>query len=300
MGTIAPMGWSVSEQMINDVYFNENKQFDLIVHVGDISYAGTSDKGELELIWDMFGRQVEPLSNHIPYMVTVGNHEKYYNFTSYKHRFTTPFSQWPYNPNIKVDNDIGVFYYSYDYHLIHFVSMCTEDYIHSYAPGSPQYEWISNDLKSVDRTKTPWVIMLGHRPMYSSDEATDSGPLQQYIEPLLVEYKVDIMLTGHMHSIERTYPVINYTVIGNYSRHVMYDPKATIHFVIGTAGAMISEKFVEPQPSWSVYRNGTLLESPNVYGYSIFTIYNKTHLYYEFTNQKHEHILDYVWIIKEY
>lgn len=43
--------------------------------------------------------------------------------------------------------------------------MSTEN---NFTAGSPQYEWMENDLKSVNRTLTPWVVIAGHRPMYSS------------------------------------------------------------------------------------------------------------------------------------
>ncbi len=43
-----------------------------------------------------------------------------------------------------------------------------------------------------NRHNVPWIIVVGHRPMYSSDLSTDSGPLQQYLEPLLYQYQVDI------------------------------------------------------------------------------------------------------------
>ena len=42
---------------------------------------------------------------------------------------------------------------------------------HDYRPGSRQYVWLENDLKNVDRTKTPWVVLGGHRPMYCSQIA---------------------------------------------------------------------------------------------------------------------------------
>jgi hypothetical protein len=87
---------------------------------------------------------------------------------------------------------------------------------------------------NANRANTPWIFILGHRmfffsfkaklffallaytfalssplgPMYSSDLSTDSGPLQQYIEPLLKQYKVDLAMWGHMHCYERTYPGI--------------------------------------------------------------------------------------------
>jgi len=30
--------------------------------------------------------------------------------------------------------------------------------------GSPQYDWLANDLKSINRTITPWVISSSHCP----------------------------------------------------------------------------------------------------------------------------------------
>ena len=55
--------------------------------------------------------------------------------------------------------------YSYDYGLVHFIMMSTE---HNFEPGSRQYKWLENDLKNVDRKKTPWLVFGGHRPMYDS------------------------------------------------------------------------------------------------------------------------------------
>ena len=39
---------------------------------------------------------------------------------------------------------------------------------HDYMKGSRQHTWLENDLKNVDRSVTPWVIIGGHRPMYTS------------------------------------------------------------------------------------------------------------------------------------
>ena len=50
--------------------------------------------------------------------------------------------------------------------MVHMVMLSTE---HSFLPGSPQYQWLANDLKNVDRQKTPFVIVGGHRAMYCSN-----------------------------------------------------------------------------------------------------------------------------------
>ncbi len=38
------------------------------------------------------------------------------------------------------------------------------------APPSPssslQYEFIAADFAAVNRTETPWLVLIGHRPMY--------------------------------------------------------------------------------------------------------------------------------------
>lgn len=80
-----PFGFLVTEQMIQDTF--RFGLFDLIVHAGDIAYAGTGSKREFESIWDLWGNQVAPLASFTPYMTAVGNHESYYNFTSYISRF---------------------------------------------------------------------------------------------------------------------------------------------------------------------------------------------------------------------
>ncbi|KAF4978012.1 hypothetical protein FDECE_18280, partial [Fusarium decemcellulare] len=123
------------------------------------------------------------------------------NFTAFQHRF-----------HMAGENSYGVgnFWYSFDYGLAHFVSIDTEtDYANSpdksfardvNGDGShptpdqthitdagpfgtvngsyndsksfQQYQWLKTDLAKVDRYKTPWVIVMGHRPMYSSMNAT--------------------------------------------------------------------------------------------------------------------------------
>lgn len=57
------------------------------------SYAGVdaavaplnmSKDDEIEAVWDLYGRQIEPVSSRIPWQTGVGNHEAWYNFSSYR------------------------------------------------------------------------------------------------------------------------------------------------------------------------------------------------------------------------
>ena len=63
------------------------------------------------------------------------------------------------------DNGNALYWYSFDYGSVHFAIVSTE---HNISKGSLQYKWLENDLAGVDRTKTPWLLVQGHRPMYNS------------------------------------------------------------------------------------------------------------------------------------
>jgi hypothetical protein len=258
MGTIQLVGYKMASQML--AYDQETRPFDVFWHLGDIAYS-TLDPPKLnfEFFWDMYLRQEEPLLNHVPVTATFGNHDfSGGDSAAFINRFANP-SQYGGNGN---------FYFAYRHGPVLFVSMCTEVALNpsecSYTVGSKQYQWLEATFAGINRTETPWLVLAGHRPMYSSDKSTDSGPLQELIEPLIVKYKVDLELAGHMHCTELTAPVANdvvnmtgVTKLSNTS--FVYDkPSAPVHVTAGTLGAIIVERYVEPQPAWSMVRAGTL------------------------------------------
>ena len=51
---------------------------------------------------------------------------------------------------------------------------------HDMGNGSRQYLWLEKDLQNVDRVKTPWIILAGHRPMYTSELAIGSVILLKF------------------------------------------------------------------------------------------------------------------------
>ena len=63
-------------------------------------------------------------------------------------------------------------WWSYEVGLIHFVGISTE---HNYTIGSDQWLWLENDLKSVNRDVTPWIIFGGHRAMYLNSNYGGKG-----------------------------------------------------------------------------------------------------------------------------
>ena len=64
---------------------------------------------------------------------------------------------------------------------------------HDFTTDSEQLQFLDNHLASVNREKTPWLIFVGHRPMYIDSTYTE-GPagdqpvaslLRKHVEPLL-------------------------------------------------------------------------------------------------------------------
>jgi len=92
MGTVVPLGYDVSQQLTRS---HLSDPFDFVFLTGDIAYAGmnSEEEGELEPVWDLFGQLTEPWAAQIPFMPGVGNHEKYYNYSAYQHRYYLPRSE---------------------------------------------------------------------------------------------------------------------------------------------------------------------------------------------------------------
>jgi hypothetical protein len=82
-------------------------------------------------------------------------------------------------------------YYSWVHRFVTFINLSTDS---DYAEGTDQYEWLEKTLASVDREKTPWVIVSGHKNLYcsstygsndrSSTTRGDAGDLTKELEPL--------------------------------------------------------------------------------------------------------------------
>jgi hypothetical protein len=64
--------------------------------------------------------------------------------------------------------DYGNSYYSFDAATVHVIMLNSYTSINE---STPQYNWLVKDLASVNRRKTPWVVVMTHSPMYNSNQA---------------------------------------------------------------------------------------------------------------------------------
>ncbi|KAI5924945.1 Metallo-dependent phosphatase-like protein [Camillea tinctor] len=224
-----------------------------------------------EAILEQFYDQLAPIAARKPYMASPGNHEAdcqeipytsalcpdgQKNFTDFMNRFgrTMPsaFPSTSANDTAKVSANKAQmlanppFWYSFEYGMVHFVMINTETDFDD-APDAPggsahldsgpfgyagqQLEFLAADLASVDRSVTPWVLVGGHRPWYTTG-GDGCTPCQAAFEPLLYKYGVDLAIFGHVHNSQRFQPVYNDTADAAGLR----DPKAPMYIVAGGAG----------------------------------------------------------------
>ncbi len=157
---------------------------DIAVNVGDIV-----TRGSVYSQWsDEFFTPAHPLMVNTPVYVSIGNHEGnahwFYDFFS----FPPPED-----------------YFSFNYGNAHFIILDTNK---PYYPGSPQYKWFEDDLKSSARKKATWTFVFFHHPPWSqqwdSPGYTGEAAVRRYLVPLLEgEDHVDFVFNGHTHDYER-------------------------------------------------------------------------------------------------
>jgi len=280
---------------------SKNGKIDVVMHPGDLAYA-TGYESE----WDRFMEQIEPLSSIAPYMTGQGNHERDFPLSGNsigagdsggecgvptQSRFLNPVCPQPnifscigspktnavpfqlnsddtkkYTGPIGSQND-G--WYSFNQGSAHFLMLNTEMSSHT---NSRQHQFVENDLKNVNRTMTPWVFVFGHRQMYAYNISTPENDMGD-LEPLLMQYKVDITFWGHIHFAQATCPMYKGKCVTTKDASG-YD--APIHTVIGNAGQSLTPVSLPAAP-WSNYCAAK-------FGFSHVEISNATHLSMKFFN----------------
>jgi Calcineurin-like phosphoesterase/Purple acid Phosphatase, N-terminal domain len=98
------------------------------------------------------------------------------------------------------------------------------DYDYHWTPGSPEYQWLENDLQT---HPSQLKFAFFHYPMYSSNATEGSDPWlvgANSLEGLLARYGVDLGFSGHAH---------------NYTRNAKPNDNSLVTYVTGGGGARL-------------------------------------------------------------
>ncbi len=235
---------------------------------GDL--CGTDDPNEYDVWFTIW----EGLGDHSPIMPSIGNHEEG-GSTNYLHRFALPNNErW----------------YSFNYSSMHIICLSTSE--DTYAPGSTQYLWLVNDLKAAaNDTSHPWKIAFFHNPPYNVGGHGGDTNVQNYLVPLFLQYNVDLVINGHNHYYERTYPLSgggpNPTVTDN-ALHYYKNPVGAIYSTCGSCGAPLYD------PGTAYY----LAVSVKNYNYACIHVYTNSSLHMEVYLDDGSTKIDDFWIDK--
>ncbi len=203
-----------------------------VLDAGDLAYAGGNPA-----VWDSWFQQIQPLASETPYMPTIGNHEYEggYDLNAYLGRFALPGNErW----------------YSFNFSSAHIVSIDggPSDDLNP-PPGATA--WLEADLKYNSRDPLyPWTIVVFHYPPFTSGTMGSWINGRSLWSPLFDRYGVELVVNGHQHSYERTWPVYASGAVAQYS---YIEPKAPVYVVTGGGGESLLP-FKPFQPPWSALR----------------------------------------------
>lgn len=189
---------------------------------------------------------------------------------------------------------LAPFWYSWDYGMVHFVSIDTETDFPSapdtsnldagpYGKPMQQVEFLKADLASVDRSVTPWVIVMGHRPWYSTGGSDNiCTECQTAFEDLFYQYGVDLFVAGHVHNLQRQHP----TYKGNVDPAGLNNPKAPWYIIAGAAGNIEGLTSKGSAPAYNAFTD----DSHN--GYARLTFQDPNHLKVDMIHSTDGSVLD--------
>jgi acid phosphatase len=279
-------------------------------------------KEAYQSILEQFYDQLAPIAGRKPYMASPGNHEAdcseipylleqcpegQKNFTDFMHRFEntmpSPFASTSTNQTAQAlaakakSYANPPFWYSFEYGMAHVVMINTEtDFpdapdstdgsakLDSGPFGTPgqQINFLTADLASVDRSVTPWLIVAGHRPWYSTGTNNGCDSCQEAFEGLMYKYGVDLGIFGHVHNSQRFLPVFNGTADANG----MNNPKAPMYIVAGGAGNIEGLDLPGTEPSYTAFAYG------DDYSYATLNFVDENNLQVDFIRSSTGAVLD--------
>jgi hypothetical protein len=201
-----------SQRNVRDSYLNfisNSRKADAWLMLGDNAYNhGRTSEYQLGLFHDMY----EPILCNTPLWPAPGNHD--YGSTANATNNTGPYYDLFALPTSAQAGGIPSnteAYYSFDLGNIHFISL--DSYGVSRATNGQMAVWLLADL-AYAKANSKWIIAYWHHPPYTkgshdSDNTGDSGGLmrdmRENILPILEQHGVDLVLSGHSHSYERSF-----------------------------------------------------------------------------------------------
>ncbi|MCX6633545.1 MAG: metallophosphoesterase [Acidobacteria bacterium] len=220
-GTGGPNQASLARRMMD----NENPA--LVLHTGDLS----QESGTFGQIESNYFSVYAPLMSRSPFFPTPGNHDYYTDSGA-------PYLAMDSPPATGVPAQDAGRYYSFDWGNVHFISL-NSNLLESPAAAQRMLEWLDLDLERQDRF---WKVAYFHHPPYPTGHHLRdpiSAMVRERVVPILERRGVQLVLSGHEHSYERTVPLRNGAPADAGS--------GTVYIVTGGGGGALQD--IGPSPT---------------------------------------------------
>lgn len=170
---------------------------DVIVHVGDLIYPD----GEREDYARKFSRPYAELLKQVPFYAVIGNHD-------YRTDTGQPLLEHFVLPRNGPESETPERHFYFDYGSVRFVGLDTD------VPGETLRDVVGPWLDRVLGEHTgKWKIVFFHHPMHTHAFYESSQRVRLAFEAAMERHGVDLVLQGHNHLYERSYPLRNDTVV---------------------------------------------------------------------------------------
>jgi len=217
--------WGCSSNTDKTVDNIDGKNPERVLALGDYSYSSTGS---------CWFNKIGPIDSITK--IAIGNHEDDSDegFSGYMSHF-----------------GISQTYYSFNYQNTHVLVMDSDKV--SFSSGSAQYNFVINDLQTASQNPNiNWIIVYIHKQMYTSpntcsasscsNTASDATSLRNTYHAKFEQYGVDLVLNGHVHNYQRTFPIKydsgspSSPTVTSSNTNSYTNPTGQIFVTVGTGG----------------------------------------------------------------
>jgi hypothetical protein len=178
--------------------------FDIALHAGDLAYGSSDGLGAAThaTTTDWFVSMYRGWLSSAAVFPSLGNHDS--RAANFDGRPYLDIFELPPGAAAGAYPDHAERYYAFDYGPAHFVALDTELAFQDPARRAEQLAWLEADLAS---SAAPWKIVYFHRsPFSAGGEHGSDLAVRQAFSPLFEKYGVQLVISAHEHTYERTKP----------------------------------------------------------------------------------------------
>ncbi|HJU59730.1 MAG TPA: metallophosphoesterase, partial [Nitrososphaeraceae archaeon] len=221
--------WGCNSNTDKNVQSILSKESELALGLGDYSYESDAD---------CWLETISPINDRMN--ISIGNHD----------------SDEEEGPEITVQFldhfNLDKQYYSFTKGNVFFLVMSAQT---SYSENSEQFNFVKQELEKASKDPNiDWIVVYYHKPIYAaSTKHAGLTSFRDIYHPLFDQYHVDLVLQGHNHNYQRTFPLqfneadSDKPIIVNKNPNIYNEVGSPIFITAGTGGVSLHSLGAQPE-----------------------------------------------------